>query len=190
MRRFTIMSLGLLLAAATAIAAEPETGKTALSVFTSNLGWEMSHNDTTRTGGIGLALSHAFTRQWSAEIKVAREQHYGAVAIYTGEPPSPIIERVPFHEYPVDLLTHYRFVNGSRWTPYVNGGFRYVSAPKTGDSPNQVFGHRYDLQVGVGTDLRLTQHLGLRFDVNRLVRSQDVFYDPLFRPSLGLKWNF
>ena len=190
MRRSIVMLSAALLVSSAALAADLQSGKTQISVFTSNLGWAVEHNETTRTGGIGVALSHAFTRNWAAEIKVAQEEHFAPVAFYTGEPPSPIIEHVSFHDYPVDLFAHYRFPSSSHWTPYVSAGFRYVAEPVYGQTRNPNFSNRYDMQVGVGTDLQITRHFGLRFDANRLVRSKDVPYDPLFRPSLGLTWRF
>jgi hypothetical protein len=154
MRRF--MAVAMMFAATSAFA-----GDTQLSVFTSNLGYTQTERYSEFTGGLGIALSRAFTPHWSAELRLAEERH----------------SRRGLRVFPVDLLTEYRIPNSSRWTPYVNAGLRSVS-------------DRIDGQMGAGTSLRITPHFGLRFDVNGLLRSRDVYFDPRIRPSFGVTWRW
>jgi outer membrane protein W len=171
MRRF--IAVAFMFAATSAFA-----GDTQLSVFTSNLGYAETKQYSEFTGGLGLALSRAITPRWSAELRVAEERHLGSLVSDS--------ERRTLRVFPVDLLTEYRFSNSSRWTPYVNAGVRYVAEP----AGRSLYGDRIDGQIGVGTSLRITPRFGLRFDVNGLLRSRDVYFDPLIRPSLGVTWRW
>lgn len=202
MRRFAV-SLALILAATTASAADPEAGKTQFSIFTSNLGYSWSRNHySARTGGLGLAISHAFTRNWGLELKVADEKHYGGTLTYTNWSTPPAVTYRTFHATPVDLLARYQFPNSSRWTPYVSAGVHHVFAPTMTDTllrqdaqgnvtPFQrtSVSSRTIGEVGAGTSLRITPHFGLRFDVNTLV-GPGRYYDDTFRPSIGVNWRF
>lgn len=190
MRRL-LVTLAVSLFTMTAFASDSQ-----FSIFTSDLGYESAKTPTTRyserTGGLGLALSHAFTPQWSVELKVADERHIGRTA--TAPPDSIIanIDRRAFHTVPVDFLTQYRFVNSSRWTPYVSGGVHYVHTPSgilRADRTEDVRS-RTATEVGAGTLLRITPHFGLRFDANFLLGAHNVPYDAQFRPSFGVFWRF
>jgi outer membrane protein W len=178
MRR-AAMFVAVLMCAVAASAADPSSGATQLSVFTSNLAFGQSSTTGSQSrGGIGLALSRAWTPRWSTEISVAAERHRDAYGLFSSV-------------FPVDLTAQYRFTNGSRWTPYLNAGFRYVSSPAH-SNVNPTFGgaDRNSPEVGAGTTLRLTPRLGLRFDMTRLLRNDSVLYDPLTRGSVGLSWKF
>lgn len=194
----------IFLGIAITLAATAAMAQTQVSVFTSNLGYAWTHDYSERTGGLGVALSHALGPHWSLELKVADERHDAMFAVFPGSSGgdfTPRFERRSFHAIPVDLLTEYRFANSSRWTPYVSGGVRYVSARRvaafvTNDAngmqqiDTRSYGNRTSGEVGVGADLRISRHVGMRFDANVLLRSQDVFYDRLFRPSIGVNWRF
>ncbi|HSP33701.1 MAG TPA: hypothetical protein VLU46_05235 [Thermoanaerobaculia bacterium] len=207
MRR-AVPIVAILLATTAASAADT----TQLSLFTSNLGAVHSSGYTRYTGGAGIALAHAFTTRWSAELRVAAEQHWKDVtAAIPATPYIPVPMRVKFRVYPIDLLAKYSFPNQSRWTPYVSGGVRYVNTPAIHradlcvgmpDSPcsqwtsvpfqraSNPVSDRFDAQLGIGTNVRITPRFGLCFDANALLRSDDVSYDPLVRPSFGVNWRF
>ncbi len=210
MRRFVLM-VSILLVATAAIAADADSPKMQLSVFTSDLSGGHSNGETTWAGGVGMALAYSFTPRWSAELKAAREQHWNE---FTATPPPgspyvPVPERVKVYSYPIDLLGEYRFPNRSRWTPYVNGGLHYVSSPKIDQvelcaaappctawislydpAVTNRYGMRLDAQVGAGTAFRITPHFGMRFDVNVLLFTGSEFYDRAVRPSFGVNWKF
>ncbi|HEX9160602.1 MAG TPA: hypothetical protein VF980_02760 [Thermoanaerobaculia bacterium] len=194
MRRI-IVTIAFILSATAVFAADTPNRQTQLSLFTSN------ESDT--SASVGLAFARDLTPRWSAELKIADQRHSAGVVTFVGSPAIAVTERVPFSTHPIDVLAHYRFTNGSRWTPYLSAGVRYVKAPDIHSmvvsdvqpgAPDaravQLFGNRYDAQVGVGTTFRITQHFALRLDANALLRNSDVFYDPLFRPSAGLSWRF
>jgi outer membrane protein W len=176
MTRTTIaLTAALILSATAAMAAD--SGTTQLSILSSNLGYGRTSSDGYWSGGLGVALSHAWTSHLSTEAAVAFEQHRSSYVV------SGLRD---FHVFPIDLTTQYRFTSGSAWTPYFVGGVRRVSAPAQGFG----FRDRTSAEAGIGANLRLTPHLGLRFDVTRLIRNDSVNYDPLTRASLGLSWKF
>ena len=174
--------------------------QTQITVFTSNLGYAESAGNSQWSGGIGLALSRSWSSRWATELAVATEEHRGTYTQYVPAYLVPVTERRSFRVFPVDLVTQYRFTNDTRWTPYITGGVRYVAGPQRNDKivlgsagSNGGFafgGDRTSAQIGIGTSLRITPHAGLRFDVNRLLRSDDVNYDPLTRVSIGVSWKF
>jgi outer membrane protein W len=179
MTRTTIASIAALILCATAATAADNQ----LSILSSNLGYgRTSSRGGVWTGGFGVAFSHRLSPRWSAEAAVAFEQHDSAFS----SGPLLVTEGRSFHVFPIDLSTQYRFTSGSPWTPYFVAGVRHVSAPDRGFG----FENRTSAEVGFGTNLRLTPHLGLRFDVMRLIRNDSVTYDPLTRGSIGLSWKF
>ena len=173
MTRTTLaLTAALILCATAATAADNQ-----LSILSSNLGYSRTRAEGGYwSGGVGLAVSHDWTSRLSTEAAVAFEQHR---SLYFSE-------RRDFHVFPIDLTTQYRFANGSAWTPYLVAGVRRISAPAQGFG----FHDRTSAEAGIGANLRLTPHLGLRFDVTRLMRNDSVNYDPLTRASLGLGWKF
>lgn len=193
----------LFLAVALMLVATATMAQTQVSVFTSDLGYILSSGHySERTGGFGLALSHALTPHWGLELKIADEKHYGGSVVWTDPAATPSVTYRTFHATPMDLLGQYRFPNSSRWTPYLSAGVHYVSAPNLNDTfwyrdqegnvhtyQRKSVGSRAAGEVGVGTSLRITPHFGLRFDANVLV-APGRYYDDLFRPSLGLSWRF
>jgi Outer membrane protein beta-barrel domain len=208
MRTITIAA-AVLICAATAFA--QDTAKTQLSVTTSNLGFGETRGQSEWSGGVAVALSRAWSPRWSTELGVAAERHKGLFTMFEQQPFQPIGVVVPFTVkrsftvFPVDLTTQYRFTNSSRWTPYVFGGIRYVAAP-AGDNSSAAVptangfmpvtggfafgGDRTSAEIGAGTSLRITPHFGLRFDATRLLRSDEVNYDPRVRAAFGVSWRF
>ena len=132
------------------------------SIFGTNLGYVESATMGSRwSGGVGVAFSRSWNERWSTELAVSDERHSIRV-------------------FPVDALAQYRLANSSRWTPYVSMGMRTVN-----DVHRRTTG-----EVGLGTTFRLTDRAGFRLDVMRLLRSDDVSYDPLIRPSFGFTFKF
>ncbi len=206
MRTFTVAAAVVMCATAVLAA---DAGKTQFSVTTSNLSYAESGNGSQWSGGVGLALSRAWSPQWSTELAVAMEQHqalytrFEVVPFQPADQLVPATERRTFRVFPVDLTTQYRFTNSTRWTPYIIGGVRYVAAPAGNNStaiattPSGLFnasfafpGDRAGAEIGAGTSLRITPHIGLRFDAIRLLRSNEVNYDPRVRTSLGVSFRF
>lgn len=209
MRTITIAA-AVLICAATAFA--QDAGKTQLSVTTSNLGFGESNGQSQWSGGFAVALSRAWSPRWSTELSVAAERHKGLYTMFEQQAFQPIGTVVPitvkrsFRVFPVDLTTQYRFTNSSRWTPYLFGGVRYVAAPAGNNSSAAIptssgafmpvtagfmfGGDRTSAEIGAGTSLRITPHFGLRFDATRLLRSNEVNYDPRLRTAFGVSWKF
>jgi outer membrane protein with beta-barrel domain len=205
MRKAAVVAAAALMCAISAIA---QGARTQFSVFTSNIGYTQSGQDGSNLSGeVSLALSHAWNPRWSTELAVsaARGRAY-AMMFNTGGAAGVVatFERRSFTAYPVDLLAQYRFMSGSRWTPYISGGLRYVARPS--DPPNSLavaipgsayaarpnfgFNDRASAEIGLGAALRLTPHFGLRFDGMRLLRTDSAPYDRLMRGSLGVSWRF
>jgi hypothetical protein len=51
-------------------------------------------------------------------------------------------------------------------------------------------GDRTSAQVGAGARIRLTPRTAIRAEINRLIRSESVDFDPLSRYAVGLSWLF
>ena len=203
-----VVAVAVLFCAVSAFAADG--AKTQFTVFTTNIGYaESSVSGSHWSGGFGFALSHDWTSRWSTELAISQEQHRAAYATsFASDAAGHVLitrETRSFTVFPVDVTTRYQFTNSSRWTPYVSAGLRYVDAPSTGTpavfsvtTPGGPvfmqtgfgFQPRTSAQLGAGTLLRITPRFGLRFDVNRLLRSEGVNYDPLTRTSLGVSWRF
>ncbi len=159
-----------------------DAGTTQFSVNTSNLSYAQSNNTSEWSGGMALALSRAWSPRWSTEFSVAAEQHvapytrFAFLPFQSSDQLAPLTERRRFRVFPVDLTTQYRFTNGSRWTPYVTGGIRYVAAPAGNNSTASILtpdgsiavtggfafaGDRTSAEIGAGTSVRLTPRLSL-----------------------------
>ncbi|MEO8034200.1 MAG: outer membrane beta-barrel protein [Acidobacteriota bacterium] len=204
--RSSIILLAMLLGAVSATA-----GDVQLSVFTSNPSYTESSGNSRWNAGVGLALSKTWNERWSTEFAVAKEQHrapytrFQILPFQSGDQLIPVTGYRSFRVFPIDLTTQYRFQNDSRWTPYVSAGLRYVASPDGGrttviaNTPagltpvNGGFAFdrsRTSAEIGGGVQLRLTPHVGLRFDVMRLLRSDSISYDPLTKASLGVGFKF
>ncbi|HEX9160603.1 MAG TPA: outer membrane beta-barrel protein [Thermoanaerobaculia bacterium] len=198
MRRLLFVTLILLLSTAQLIAADADKTKNQISIFSSDLGFEWTNvNGSRYTGGLGLALARSWTPRWSTEIAVAREQHFAESVAFDDSSGRASVTSERFHVFPVDVWTQYRFVNSSRWTPYVGAGWRYVHAPSVeivrepSPAPRlERFPTRSSGQIGAGTALRITPHFGLRFDGAVLLSNESMTYDPRLRASFGVNWRF
>lgn len=161
---------------------------------------------TTRTvsewkGGFGVAFSHSWNAQWSAEGSLGFEQYYMNGQRF--EASIPVTTREKVRTIPADLMMRFHFPNDSRWKPYVGGGAHYVGAPDItvadiSTTPNSAglfpvtvrrLDSRLSAQVGIGTTFMITPRVGLQFDVKRLLRNDSITFDPLTRGSFGVHWK-
>ena len=175
MRKIVVVLLGLL--AVSASAQTPEKN-TRVSFFLTNPGW---NTGGMFDGGIGLALEHRFTPQWSAELEVARELHEHQPSFFDPR-------TIEFRTYPADFFVRYSFENNTRWRPFLGGGVRYVTAP---DEPA---GADYDSELspefGGGVEWELGESVSIVFDGKVLVNSDIPHWDELFKVSVGAGWRF
>jgi hypothetical protein len=154
-------------------------------------------------GGYAAALAYAPMPAWDVEAAVGEQSDQWLSTITfvppTGGPTLPVTVIHRFTAHPVDLLVTRHFATGLRVSPYVRAGARYVEG--RGPSVETVFvnglpltrpafEHRTSAQVGAGASVRLTPRTALRVEVARLLRSDDVSYDPLRRAAAGVSWNF
>ena len=109
---------------------------------------------------------------------------------------------------PVDVSVTRHFLTDQAIAPYLRAGVRYVESPadRAGNVmivggpqipfvPIQVsegfgFQNRTSLQAGAGVRVRLTQRTSVRLEAARLLRSEDVDFDPLTRFAAGVTWKF
>ena len=49
---------------------------------------------------------------------------------------------------------------------------------------------RTSAEIGFGTSVAITRHVGFRVDLTRLLRNDSVNYDPLMRTSFGFNFRF
>jgi outer membrane protein W len=184
----------LLLAVATTAAADDH-----ISVFISDIAHSESEFGSQWNGGAGIAYSHSWSSRWSSELSVADERRHAPVTTFlAGGFPVTHLERVD--TYPVDLMTHYRFANDTRWMPYVGAGLHYIHAPSrynqgpygpiTLGGTTLSYSDRMSAEVGAGVAFRITPHFGLQFDAKRQLRNKSVPFDPLSRGFVGASWKF
>jgi hypothetical protein len=166
--------------------------------------------------GLSVGLAYAPNPQWDIEGTVATQSHISPyprtffVVLPTGMT-GPTYTSFEYRRYrvtPFDLSLTRHFLAGQVIAPYVRAGVRYVIAPKDPrvtttpivhygpddlvELPSLGFGFkdRASGQVGAGVRLRLTPRTAVRAEVNRLVRSDRVDYDPLTRFGIGVSWLF
>ena len=88
--------------------------------------------------------------------------------------------------YPIDLTARFRWVNDTRFKPYIGLGARYVAAPHV----DSMFGYTNrttpELVGGVVYQLR---HLGIVAD-GKVLLGDHEYYDSMFKTSIGLSWRF
>jgi len=217
MRR-NVLAAVLLVCTFTASAQELRKGTKQLSVFLTEPSFtESSSTGSNVGGGAGIAFSYVFAPRWSAQVSVAAQEHRDVFTRFTTliTGPRGIVTYVPVtsvetvRTYPVELLAKYHFENGSRWTPFLGAGMRYVGAPNVPSStfgivPTPVpgapgvisldngshFGTRMSAEVAGGVALRLTPSVSLDLEGRRLLRSDGVAYDPVNRAVIGVSWRF
>lgn len=207
MRRI-ILAICISLIAGAAMAEDPTARPLRVSFFVNQLAYSEGSSSSFEAGA-GVALTYAVTSNWSAEVGVGmqrRHSHYQTPVPIDGPPGSFRVEQrsLDMDTYPVDLTAQYRLPSFSRFSPYVGAGMRYVRGPAVGgmfvstgnpDHPytqvNTFYAdNRASAQVMAGAVLRLTSRAGLLFDVRRLLRSDNVSYDPLTKGSVGFTWKF
>jgi len=156
------------------------------SVFLYQAGVATSDNNRHWYSNYGAAFESSLTRHFSAQFSVGSEQHSSRpyVVDETG-----YINQVPavrFRTYPIDLTARYRFVNDTRWKPYIGAGARYVSAPHV----DSMFGYsnRWTPEVTGGVIYQL-RHLGIVVDGKALLGDHE-YYDSVFKTSFGVSWRF
>jgi outer membrane protein W len=200
--RMTAIAAAVLMCAVSASAESTE-----VSIFTSNLSLSESTNTGSQwSGGAGVALSRVWSAHWASEVAVALQRGHAIYTDFRTQPPGADTQVRAYNVVPIDLTTQYRFTSNSRWTPYVTAGVRYVAAPSH-VHPQEIVpvidgteivlrggfpfdGDRASAEVGAGTGVALTPHVGLRLDVMHLLRSEGVAYDPVTRGSVGVSWKF
>jgi hypothetical protein len=93
---------------------------------------------------------------------------------------------VKFRTYPIDLTARYRFVNDTRWKPFIGAGARYVAAPHV----DSMFGYTNRLSPElVGGVVFQLRHLGIVVDGKALLADHE-YYDSAFKTAVGLNWRF
>ena len=196
MRARFIAAALLLVSASTAFAGDQ------FHIFVSDVGYvESSTTGSSWSGSAGLGFTHVWNPKWSTEGSIAFDRRHALVTEFPFG--SPVTQRENIDTYPVDLTMHFRFPNDSRWTPYLTGGVHYVAAPRNFFKPGtfdpvvgaqrigtERYGNRTSGELGGGVLFRITPHVGLQFDVKRLLRTDKVLFDPLTRGSAGLSISF
>jgi len=154
-----------------------------LSVFATNIGYTESDSAGSNFhGGIGAALEYRWNQRWALELSVASEEH--TMTIGRIEPTGFTFERHDVRSYPIDLLAHYRFVNSTRWQPFVGAGVRHIH------SSDALFDDRTSLEVDGGVHLMLTPALSIRIDAKQSLLDDDGTFDGGLTTSIGLGWKF
>ena len=182
MRKSGLLSIALLFVAPAVFAQRQNS----VSVFLNQFGVQESNLHSHWYSSYGAAFESVFTPHFSAAVSIASEQHssYSYVVDETG-----FINQVPpvrFRTYPIDLTARYRWVNETRFKPYIGLGARYVAAPHV----DSMFGYTNrttpELVGGVVYQLR---HLGIVAD-GRVLLGDHEYYDSEFKTTIGLSWRF
>jgi hypothetical protein len=170
--------------------------------------------------GVSLGVAYAPTAQWDLELTAASQTHVSPYSrfFYSPGPPGspgliyPVTEYRRYRVMPLDLSVTRHFLTDQKIAPYVRAGVRYVSGPGDPASSYSIvvpypgnsdgltypipvtegfgFRDRLSTQAGAGVRVRLTQRTAVRAEVNRLLRSEGVDFDPLTRYAVGLSWLF
>jgi len=198
--------------AVAAFAAEPQRGFHTAGVFLSDMSYTSSTaRGSQLDGGIGLSLGYDWSERLSTQLSMGVEKHtqtYPAVKVVN----SPEYGNVAIgfeaksnrYTFPIDLVTTYRFLNDSRWIPYLGAGARYINPPgapgwylgshngEVGQVPGpEPFHRRVSAELDGGVMLRLTGRTSLEVDLKRLAGASGITpFDPLWKPSVGLNFKF
>jgi opacity protein-like surface antigen len=159
---------------------------------------------TDRTGSAGLMYSYGWTPRWSAEISAAQQQNRAYLQLrYRFPVPNPQIiffER-RLNSYPTSARIVYRAENGSRLTPIFGAGVHHVNTPQFSGPLREIpripgapiseddFVERISAEVMAGFEWRLTDRLGVRASLERLLRNDEVVYDRATKGALALSWR-
>ena len=182
MRKFVPVLLTLLAVSASAQTLDKPTR---VSFFLSNfaLGWSEG-GGSFLDSGVGIALERRFSRRWSAELAVSREEHDVQPSFF-----NPAVYEL--RTYPVDAVVRYSFLDvHTQWRPYVGAGVRYVGAP---DEPPGIL-IEYDNQVSpeivAGVEFNGGESWSLHAGARQLVREHEPDFDDWFKISIGVGWRF
>jgi outer membrane protein W len=172
----------LVVAAPSLAQPSPPPGPLRLTLFGSVSGFGYSSRDGVfADGGFGLALEYRWRPRLGLELSLAGWRHELLVS-HGGE-----LVTDEVRTYPVNLVGQYHFTTDGPWKPYLGVGARYVRGPRS------VIGELEDHlspQIAAGVEYQTRDHMSLTFDARRLLRDDDVRYDPYFQASLGLGWRF
>jgi outer membrane protein W len=156
------------------------------SVFLNQFGLQESNQGRHWYTSYGAAFESSFTPRFSAQISIGAERHSSFPYVVDETGYINQVTPVKFRTYPIDLTARYRFVNETRWKPYIGAGARYVAAPHV----DSMFGYTNrvtpELVGGVVFQLR---HLGIVAD-GKVLLGDHEYYDSVFKTSLGLNWRF
>ena len=172
MRKLVIV---LCLVVAPAAFAQQNTPNT-FYVFVTNPGGGSSTNEQSWDGAFGIALQRMFTPRFSGEVAVSHDVQYTRVRTFNPDFTDASSSMLTTRTTPVDLTGRYHFLNGSRWTPYVGAGMRFVDGRAFSD-------------VTGGVVWQFRPALGLRFDAKVLVSDRPLHNERLYN-SIGLSWRF
>jgi outer membrane protein W len=156
------------------------------TVFLNQFGLEESNTGRHWYSSYGAAFESSFTPHFSAQISVGSEQHRSFPYVVDETGYINQVTPVRFRTYPIDLTARYRWVNETRFKPYIGLGARYVAAPHV----DSMFGYTNrvtpELVGGVVYQLR---HLGIVAD-GKVLLGDHEYYDSAFKTSIGLNWRF
>jgi hypothetical protein len=157
-----------------------------VSVFFNQFGLQESNTGQHWHSSYGAAFESSFTRHFSAQISVGSEQHSSFPYVVDETGYINQVTPVKFRTYPIDLTARFRWVNETRFKPYIGLGARYVAAPHV----DSMFGYTNrttpELVGGVVYQLR---HLGIVAD-GKVLLGDHEYYDSVFKTSIGLSWRF
>jgi outer membrane protein W len=188
-RQSTLIIAALLLITASASAQESrQESRTGFTIFISDPRFESSHpGGSSYQGGFGVAFDYTVTPRFSADLSIATESH--DITSFNSE----LVPRIStIRSYPIDAVGRYHFFTGqSRWKPYVGVGFRYVASP-TAPAGVQPYSNRLSAEIDGGVVFEWRPSFGIVLDARELVRNSfsGSSYDPLFKPSVGVRWRF
>jgi outer membrane protein W len=184
-RRLTLILAAIVLVNVSAFAQE---SRRSFSVFISDPSFGSSHpGGTSYEGGLGAEFDYAVSRRFSAGVSIGAESHYASSI--TGDF---LVRRVTVRTYPIDAIGRYHFfTRDSRWKPYIGAGLRYVPAPSAQIGVSR-YANRLSPEIDAGVVFEVRPSLGIVLDAKELLRNSfsSSNYDPLFKPSIGLRWRF
>ncbi len=140
--------------------------------------------------GYGAAFSESWTPRFSTVIAVGVDDATVCVGGSFLERPC---TQIKLRTRQVDLSAHYRFLNETRWKPYVGPGLRYLPAPHLTAEQRAAVGHPYSDHVSPevvgGVELIVVPAFGITVEGKQLVGHREP-YDSLFKLSAALNWRF
>jgi outer membrane protein W len=182
MRKPRLFVIALLFIAPTVFAQRENS----FSVFLNPFGVQEAKQDRHWYSSYGAAFESSFTPRFSAQIAIGSEQHRSFPYVVDETGYINQVKPVRFRTYPIDVTGRFRFVNDTRWKPYIGAGARYVAAPHV----DSMFGYTNrwtpELVGGVVYQLR---HFGIVAD-GKLLLGDHEYYDSAFKTSFGLNWRF